>query len=175
MARYAKYLIFIFMNLNENINIEAENEEKSMGCTYKFTHISVAICPIEGIIVPFFKGGNPDEAGNYREITLINIFGKIYSQILLNRLNKWAEKEETLLDSQFGFQKGKSTVDCIFTLYSIIAKTLGMGGKLKLYCIFIDYEKAFDKIDRSFLWQKLLKEQVSGKFVNVLRSMYTVV
>ena len=40
--------------------------------------------------------------------------GKIYSQILLNRLNKWAETEEKLLDSQFGFQKGKSTVDFIF-------------------------------------------------------------
>ena len=127
----------------------------------------------EGIIVPIFKGGNPDEAGSYRGITLINILGKIYSQILLNRLNKWAEKEETLLDSQFGFQKGKSTVDCIFTLNSNIAKTLGMGGKL--YCVFIDYEKAFDKIDRTFLWQKLLKEKVSGKFVNALRSMYTVV
>ena len=44
-----------------------------------------------------------------------------------------------------------------------------------MYCVFIDYEKAFDKIDRSFLWQKLLKEQVSGKFVNALRSIYTVV
>ena len=127
----------------------------------------------EGIIVPIFKGGNPDEAGSFRGITLINILGKIYSQILLNRLNKWAEKEEKLLDNQFGFQKGKSTVDCIFTLYSIIAKTLGIGEKL--YCVFIDYEKAFDKIDRSFLWQKLLTEQVSGKFVNALRSMYTVV
>ena len=31
------------------------------------------------------------------------------------------------LDSQFGFQKGKSTVDCIFTFYSIIIKTLRQG------------------------------------------------
>ena len=53
--------------------------------------------------------------------------GKIYSQILLNRLNKWAETEEKNLDSQFGFQKGKSTVDCIFTFYSIIIKTLSQG------------------------------------------------
>ena len=112
----------------------------------------------EGIIVPIFKGGNPDEAGNYRGITLINILGKIYSQILLNRLNKWAEKEKKILNNQFGFQKGKSTVDCIFTLHSIIAKTLDAGEKL--YCIFIDYEKAFDKIDRSLLWQKLLKENM---------------
>ena len=50
--------------------------------------------------------------------------------------------------------------------------SLDMGEKL--YCVFIDYEKAFDKIDRSFLWQKLLTEQVSG-FVNALSSMYTVV
>ena len=127
----------------------------------------------EGIIVPILKGGNLEEAGNYRGITLINILGKVYSQILLNRLNKWAEKEEKILDSQFGFQKGKSTVDCIFTFYSIIAKTLGMGEKL--YCVFIDYEKAFDKIDRSFLWQKLSKEQVSSKFVNALQSMYSLV
>ena len=71
----------------------------------------------EGIIVPIFKGGtcNPDEPGNYKGITLINIMGKIYSQILLNRLSKWADKEDKILDNQFGFQKGKSTVDCIFT------------------------------------------------------------
>ena len=99
--------------------------------------------------------------------------GKIYSQILLNRLNKWAEKEKKILDNQFGFQNGKSTVDCIFTLHSIIAKTLDAGEKL--YCIFIDYEKAFDKIDRSLLWQKLLKENISVKFVKALCSMYTVV
>ena len=44
----------------------------------------------KGIIVPIFKSGNPDEPHNYREITLINILGKIYSQVLLNRLTKWS-------------------------------------------------------------------------------------
>ena len=127
----------------------------------------------EGIIVPIFKGGNPNEAGNYRGITLINIMGKIYSQILLNRLNEWADNEDKILDSQFGFQKGKSTIDCIFTFHSVIAKTLSAGEKL--YCIFIDYEKAFDKVNRTFLWQKLLSENVSTKFVSALRSMYSIV
>ena len=99
--------------------------------------------------------------------------GKIYSQILLNRLNKGAEEEGKILDNQFGFQKGKSTVDCIFTFYSIIAKTL--GSKEKLYCAFIDYEKAFDKVDRSFLWQKLMLEKVRSKLVKTLNAMYSVV
>lgn len=74
--------------------------------------------------------------------------GKIYSQILLNRLNEWADNEDKMLDNQFGFQKGKSTVDCIFTFYSVIAQTLSAGEKL--YCVFVDYEKAFDKVNRSF-------------------------
>ena len=56
----------------------------------------------------------------------------------------------------------------------IIAKTLDAGEKL--YCIFINYKtKAFDKIDRSRLWQTLLKENISVKFVKALCSMYTVV
>ena len=36
-------------------------------------------------------------------------------------------------------------------------------------------KKAFDKIDRAFLWQKLFREQVSAKLIKALRSMYTVV
>ena len=45
----------------------------------------------------------------------------------------------------------------------------------KLYCIFIDYEKCFDKIDCSYLWQKLLTENVSCKLVRAIKSMYTTV
>ena len=41
----------------------------------------------EGAIVPIYKSKNPHDPNNYRGITLINIFGKIYSQILLNRLS----------------------------------------------------------------------------------------
>ena len=78
-----------------------------------------------------------------------------------------------ILENQFGFQKGKSTVDCIFTFYSIIAKTL--GSKEKNILCFIDYEKAFDKVDRSFLWQKLILEQVSAKLAKAQNAMCSVV
>ena len=127
------------------------------------------MCTI-GIIVPIFKNGNTDDAHNYRGITLINILGKIYSQILLNRLSKWSEKHDKLSKNQFGFQKGKSTVDCIFLLHSVISKVLHSGEKL--YCVFIDYEKAFDRINRPLLWHKLIHEGVSSKFVRALKSMY---
>ena len=127
----------------------------------------------DGIIAPIFKKGDVNDAGNYRGITLINILAKVYSQLLLNRLTGWVEKYEKITKHQFGFQKGKSVVDCIFILHSIISKILDSGEKL--YCVFIDYEKCFDKIDRTFLWQKLISEKVSCKLVNAIRSMYITV
>lgn len=39
--------------------------------------------------------------------------------------------------------------------------------------MFFDYEKCFDRIDRSFLWPKLLSEQVSCKLVKAIKPMYT--
>ena len=63
--------------------------------------------------------------------------------------------------------------DCIYILYAVISKVLNEGPKL--YCIFNDYEKCFDKIDRSLLWQKLLTENVSCKLVKAIKSMYTIV
>ena len=70
----------------------------------------------QGITYHIFKGGDPDQASNYRGITISNVLSKIYSQILLNRLNKWADKYDVLSKNQFGFQKGKSTID-VFSSY----------------------------------------------------------
>jgi hypothetical protein len=45
----------------------------------------------------------------------------------------------------------------------------------KLFCAFADYEKCFDKIDRTYLWQNLLTENVSSKIVKSLKAMYNTV
>ena len=68
----------------------------------------------EGIIIPIHKGRDIDERKNNRGVTLNNIMANIYSKLLVERLSKWAEKHNTLIDNEYGFQKGKSTVDCIF-------------------------------------------------------------
>ena len=147
----SQYLVSIYNNLFEN----AEYPE-SWGLGY---------------IIPIFKGGDSKAAKNYRGITLNNILAKIYSQILLNRLTKWTEMHEKIINCQFGYQKGKNTVDCIFILHSIIAKVLHSGQKL--YSVFIDYEKCYDKINRTFLWQKLLSQNVSTKMTKAIKAMYS--
>ena len=45
-------------------------------------------CWGHGVVIPIFKGGGIENPKNYRGITLINVLGKIYSKILLNRLTK---------------------------------------------------------------------------------------
>ena len=87
-------------------------------------------CWGHGVVIPIFKGGDIENPKNYRGITLINVLGKIYSQILLNRLTKWSDKHDKISTTQFGFQKCKSTVDCIFILHAIISKTLNDKKKL---------------------------------------------
>ena len=102
-----------------------------------------------------------DDAGNYRGITFLmnNTLATIYSQLLLNRLTDWSEKHDKLWKKKqtnkknsLVFQIGKSVVGCVFILHSVISKVLIAGEKL--FCVFIDYEKCFDKIDRSFLYGK---------------------
>ena len=68
------------------------------------------------------NGGNINEPKNYRGITLNNIMAKIYSKLLVERLSKWTEKHNTLIDNQYGFQKGKSTVNCICIVHALITK-----------------------------------------------------
>ena len=71
----------------------------------------------ESYITPIFKKGDADDTNNYRGIALINILAKLYSELLHDRLIKWALENEKIISNQYGFQKNKSTVDCIFIFH----------------------------------------------------------
>ena len=47
------------------------------------------------------------------------------------------------------------------------------GEKKRLFCLFVDHRKAFDTVWRVGLWHKLVKENVNGKILNVIRNMYS--
>ena len=83
---------------------------------------------------------------------------------------KWAADNDKLSDCQFEFQKNKSIIDCIFIFHALISKIFSRGEKL--YCCFIDYQKAFDLVNRSFLWQKLIRDGCSIRMIKALQSMY---
>ncbi len=58
----------------------------------------------------------------------------------------------------------------MFIFHSLIAKTI--HNKEKLFTAFIDYQKAFDSINRRLLWHKIIRDGVSETMVKALRAMY---
>ena len=124
-----------------------------------------------GVIRPIYKNkGNRDDPNNYRGITILSCFGKLFTSVLNNRLCRFIEQFDIIGNEQSGFRKGYSTNDNIFILYGII--NILLSNRKRLYCAFLDYEKAFDKIDRIFLWQKLLNENISGKVLVIIKNIY---
>ena len=68
----------------------------------------------EGHIVPIFKKGDVNEVSNYRVITLHSTIGKLFTRVLNDRLNSWAENYSIYIEAQAGFRKHMTTVDNIF-------------------------------------------------------------
>ena len=125
-----------------------------------------------GIVHPIYKNkGDPNDPDSYRGITLVSCLGKVYTAILNNRLNTFAEAVDLISNCQAGFRKGYSTVDNIFCLYSLIQLYLASGRKL--FCTFVDFRKAFDTIWRVGLWQKMIKSKITGKIFLSIFKMYS--
>ena len=104
-------------------------------------------------------------------ITLLSKLGKLFTCILNNRLNDWAENYNIYIEAQARFRKNMSTSDNVFVLNSLITHLLNKNGKL--YCAFVDFTKAFDLVVRNILWYKLIKVGVRGKMLDILMSMYS--
>ena len=75
---------------------------------------------LEGIIRPIYKNnGDPKLPENYRPITILSCFGKLFTAILNNRLNTFLQYHDLLEENQAGFRAGYSTTDHIFTLHTL--------------------------------------------------------
>lgn len=124
-----------------------------------------------GLIIPIFKKkGSPQDANNYRGVTLLSCLGKLFTVCINVRLTKFADSKSIIGEEQAGFREGYSTQDHIFVFNELIQIYLNQNKRL--YCCFIDYKKAFDTINRSLLWGKLIEKEINGKILKVVYNMY---
>ncbi len=127
---------------------------------------------LAGIIVPLYKSkGDIQDVNNYRGITLLSCMGKLFTSILNERLSNFSDTMNIINETQAGFRHGYCTLDHIFLLKCII--DLFYRKKMKLFCLFVGYKKAFDMIWHEGLWYKLMRENVQGKILNVIKNMYS--
>ena len=75
-----------------------------------------------------------------------------------------------LAEEQAGFRKGYGTTYHIFNLKRLIDLYLFRGRKL--FCASVDYKKAFDSVNRTYLWRKLLCTNIDGKMLKIIHCLY---
>ena len=125
----------------------------------------------KSILCPIHKKGETNDPNNYRGVSLLSEFSKIFTFILNRRLKLWSEANNVIGNEQAGFRKEHTTIDQIFCLYTLITKYLRHKGG-RFYALFVDFEKAFDRVDRAALWHKLMSQNVSSKMVRMLKAVY---
>ena len=125
----------------------------------------------DALIVHIFKRkGDRSVCDDHRGISLLSIPGKILARVILNRLSEHVNHLGILPEGQCGFRAGRSTIDMVFTVRQLQEKC--REQQLELFAVFVDLTKAFDSVDRSALWEALLKIGCPAGFVTIIRSFH---
>jgi hypothetical protein len=120
------------------------------------------------LIRPIYKSGDRFTASNYRPISLLPVFSKIFEKVIYNRLLDHFNKNAILNEYQYGFRSEMSTENASHLLLNEILSA--MNRKQTVGGIFCDLHKAFDCINHAILSDKLKYYGVSGKFYNLIKS-----
>jgi hypothetical protein len=121
-----------------------------------------------GYIVKLPKKGDLSECQNWRGIQLLSIPSKVLMRVILERVR--AAVDQKLRQEQAGFRQGKSCTDQIATLRIIVEQSVEWQSPL--YLNFIDFEKAFDSLDRTAIWKLLRHYGIPLKITRIIQSFY---
>ncbi|KAL0188422.1 hypothetical protein M9458_015521, partial [Cirrhinus mrigala] len=122
----------------------------------------------EGILIKLPKKGDLSSCNNYRGIMMLSVPGKVLNRVLLERMKEAVDAK--LRDQQAGFHRYRSCIDQIASLRIIVEQSLECNSPF--YINFIDYEKAFDSVDRQTLWKLFRHYGVPKKFISLIKCTY---
>ena len=122
-------------------------------------------------IVPIFKKGNRENCCNYRPISMLSPFAKIFEKCLYEQFNKFFFKNKLISSQQYGFQKNCSTSDAVVDIHNNLIKNI--ENELITCSIFLDLAKAYDAIDHKIFIAKLEKYGLRGVPLQLIESFLT--
>jgi len=122
-------------------------------------------------IIPVYKKGALTSACNYRPISLLSIFDKIFEKLVCIRLLKFLNKYNTIYEFQFGFRKQHSTSLALLDVVDGIYKSLNDGNFVA--GMYFDLQKAFDTVDHDILIKKLNNYGIRGNMLDWIKNYLT--
>ena len=99
---------------------------------------------------------------------MLDVTSKILTRVMLERIKK--KLDQVLRTNQAGFRARRSCNDHIITLRNIIEQSQEFNSKL--YITFVDFERAFDTLNRSVMWQIIENYGIPRKFINIIQALY---
>ena len=118
-------------------------------------------------LVVLFKSGDRMVCGNYRGISIMDTLSKIYDILLLNRLKLWFSVDKC----QAGAQRKRGCIEQILSLRLLI--DLVIFKKKKLYVMFVDFSKAYDRVPRGKMISYLKELGCGKRMLYAIRNMYS--
>ena len=108
---------------------------------------------LKSVIVPIIKNKNKriSDKNNYRPICISNVFTKVVEKVLYSRMEDYLQST----NNQVGFKRKHGTEMCVFVLKKLIRYYIKHGSCM--YVAFLDASKAFDRVNHTELFSKLLK------------------
>ena len=118
----------------------------------------------EQFICPIFKKGDRSLPENYRPVALTSHLSKTFERVVRDRLTEFLEKYELHCNTQHGFRKGRSTMTHLLAHVDRVLKNLAEGNEVDV--LYLDFQKAFDRVDTRVLLKKLHKYGIRGNLLS---------
>jgi len=111
-------------------------------------------------IIPIHKGGSKAIPKNYRPIALTSHLIKIFEKVIRNTLVSYLEKYDLLNTTQHGFRIGRSCLSQLLEHFDKITKLMEEGHDVDV--VYVDFAKAFDKVDINIAMKKIRSLGITG-------------
>ena len=121
-----------------------------------------------GFITPLFKKGSRCEASNYRPVTLTSHVVKVYERVVRKHMVDYLETNNLLTDKQHGFRSNRSCLTQMLDHFDDIFEGFTRGEDTD--SIYLDYAKAFDKVDLDLLVLKLKRYGFGDQLVDWIQA-----